>query len=146
MGGEDVVAAWTAIRLGWKTRFAPEALVYHALVPMAAWRMVFIKHWYIKPGLVRRFPELRRYLYLGYFLDRYQALITLGILGAISGLTIHPLGWLLIAPYLTVRLTEPGGRMKGILKPLRLISHGTRDLSTFAVLVAGSLRYRSVVL
>ena len=146
MGGEDVVAAWNTIRKGWTTRFCGEALVYHALITLPLYRCFFIKHNFVVPWLVAMFPELRRFMYARYFLNRAQALVTLVLVGSILGSTVHWVFWLLAMPYILIRGSEPASTMGGILRPVRLLAHLTRDVSTFAILMAGSVRYRCVLL
>ena len=146
MGGEDVVAAWNTIRKGWKTRFCAEALVYHAIIPLPFHRLFFIKHNFVVPWLVGMFPELRRFMYARYFLNRAQALVTLLVAAAMLGVLVHWGFWLLALPYALARFWEPATTMGGLLRPVRLFAHLTRDLLTFAILTAGSIRYRCVLL
>jgi glycosyltransferase involved in cell wall biosynthesis len=145
MGGEDVVAAWTVIRKGWKTGFCPEALVYHALVELSLLHSLFIKHHFVVPWLVGRFPELRRFMYARYFLDRAQAFIAVAFAGAVLAVSVHWIFWALGLPYVVMKFTEPA-TARGILRLARLLVHMIRDISTFGVLLAGSLRFRCFVL
>jgi glycosyltransferase involved in cell wall biosynthesis len=146
MGGEDVVVAWSVIRKGWKTRFCPEALVYHAVLPLPVYRAIVIKHHFVVPWLVGQFPELRRFMYRRYFLDRGQALVTLVVAGAVLGTLAHWSFCALVLPYAAVRLSEPPGSFRGILRPLRVAAFLARDLASFAILLGGTLRYRCVLL
>lgn len=148
MGGEDVVAAWTVIRNGWKTRFADDALVYHALVPIPIHRSLFIKHIYVVPWLVAQIPELRRFLYAGYFLNRGHALVLAAVAGDIALVALTGFTPLLLAPWLPYalgNLAEPG-KSKGLLRVARIGAHLVRDASSLVILVAGSLRFRCMVL
>jgi glycosyltransferase involved in cell wall biosynthesis len=146
MGGEDVVAAWSVIRKGWKTRFCAEALVYHAVLPLPLYRTFIIKHHFIVPWLVGQFPELRRFMYAGYFLNQGQALVTMLVAGGVLGWLTHWSFCALALPYVLVRLSEPPGSFRGVLRPLRVAAFLARDLSSFAILLAGTLRYRCVLL
>jgi glycosyltransferase involved in cell wall biosynthesis len=146
MGGEDVVVAWNVIRKGWKTRFCAEALMYHALVPISVLHSIVIKHYYVLPWLVGQFPELRRFMYGGYFMDRNQALVALVIIGAILGTLAHWSFWLLALPYLAKRMSERPGTFRGVLRPVRVLAFLARDLSSFVILTLGSLRFRCMLL
>ncbi len=146
MGGEDVVVAWSVKRKGWLTRFAPEALVHHEVMPMPVWKWIFIRNFFIWPALVGRFPELRSILYGAYFLDRPQAMFTLGAAATLAAPFFH---WALLAlwiPYCLVRGLEPSATLRGPLRPVRLPAYLLRDTSTFCLLVAGSIKYRCLVL
>ena len=149
MGGEDVVAAWTVIRKGWKTRFTADALVYHAVIPIPLHRSLFIKHFYVVPRLVAQFPELRRFMYLGYFLHPGHALVVTGLLADCvlaalgnTSLLFFVLPWL---PHCALSLSQPG-KGRGILRFARMGAHLIRDTASVFVMLAGSLRFRCIVL
>lgn len=149
MGGEDVVAAWTVIRNGWSTRFEPRALVYHALVPLPIHRSLFIKHLYVVPWLVEQFPELRRFMFLGLFLNRGHALVV-GALAIDAGLLAFGQrgAFVILAPwagYALVNWMEPG-KSNGLLRIARIGVHLVRDMSSVFVMLAGSLKFRCLVL
>jgi cellulose synthase/poly-beta-1,6-N-acetylglucosamine synthase-like glycosyltransferase len=73
MGGEDVSVAWKMKRLGWKSFFSAQALVYHEVVPLRIRDWIWIKHLYIWPQLLKEFPELRAFMFHSWFFDRAQA-------------------------------------------------------------------------
>lgn len=85
-------------------------------------------------------------MYGRYFLNRAQALVTLPVAAATLGVLAYWGFWVLALPYVLVRLREPATTMGGLLRPVRLLAHLTRDLLTFAILTAGSIRYRCVLL
>ena len=149
MGGEDVVAAWSVIRAGWKTRFEPRALVYHAIVPLPIHRSLFIKHHYVVPWLVAQFPELRRFLVGGVFLSRGHAAVAAGLVADLLLLAFRQFSIpLLAAPWLlyaVLNWREPG-KSKGVLRLLRIGAHLVRDTSSVFVMLAGSLKFRCLVL
>jgi glycosyltransferase involved in cell wall biosynthesis len=145
MGGEDVHVAWTIKRNGWQSRFAPEALVMHEIVPISKWDWIFIKRLYIYPHMVGKFPEIRKQLFAGYFVDAPQALIVVALL--LSSLAAFHAGFLFgWLPYLVRRASEPSKTLKGALRPLRALVYVSRDLCSLTVLIAGSIRYRNLVL
>ena len=146
MGGEDVEAAWLVKRKGWQTKFEEAALVYHEVEPLAVIDWVVIKRLYIWPSLLSKFPELRRYMYRSYFLDRPQAFFLLAVLGSLLGVAFHWAGFLLAMPYVIVRAAEPTHSLKGPLRVARVIAYMTRDIASFCLLTAGSIRYRCLLL
>jgi len=153
LGGEDVDLAWRVKRLGWKTRFCGEALVWHEVLPMKLTSWFWISRQTVFPYLVKTFPELRPYFFLGYFLDRAQACFTLLLAGAALaalleslGAPLRWLGLLLAAPYVWHRASEPSRSLRGPLRLTRPLFYLVRDASTFLILAASSLRSRSLLL
>jgi hypothetical protein len=145
MGGEDVELAWRVKRAGWRSRFAPDAVVYHEVVRITPWRWLFNKRLFIWPRLKREVPELSRFLVAGCFYDRGQACFALGLAGvALSWRSPWALAlWL---PYAVLRASEPTRSLRGPLRLVRVLAYGARDAVSFAVLLAGSIRYRSLLL
>ncbi|MBI2527825.1 MAG: glycosyltransferase [Candidatus Rokubacteria bacterium] len=145
MGGEDVELAWRVKRLGWTSRFARDAVVYHALVPITPWRWLFSKRLFIWPRLKGAVPELRPFFVWGCFLDRAQAGFALGLAGtALAWAT--PLALVAWAPYAAIRASEPTRTLRGPLRLLRVLLYAPRDALAFLVLLAGSIRFRSLLL
>lgn len=145
VGGEDTEVAWTVIRLGWKTRFCSAAVVYHAVFKAGPWKWLFIQQLFCIPRLTGRFPELRRFMAYGYFFDRGQAYFVLGLLGALAAL-YFPAALILCLPYAVFRASEPTQSLAGVLRPLRIAPYLLRDILSFLILSAGSVRYRSLLL
>lgn len=145
LGGEDTEAAWNVKRLGWQTRFRPEALVYHAVYSVAPWRWVIIRNLFQFPYLTGRYPELRRAMFWGYFFDRGQALLGLALAGIILA-KLSAWSLVLCAPYVVFRNSEPSRSLRGPLRLLRFGPYLARDVCSFLILLAGSLRYRSLLL
>jgi glycosyltransferase involved in cell wall biosynthesis len=145
LGGEDTELAWKVIRLGWKTRFCPHALVYHAVFQASPWKWLFIKNLFCIPRLTRLFPELRRFMVCAYFFDRGHALLTLSFAGIILAFVQH---WalLLCLPYAAYRASEPTRSLGGVLRLVRIGFYFIRDTVSFMILLAGSVRYRSLLL
>lgn len=145
MGGEDVELAWQVKRAGWKSSFAAAAVVYHAVVRLSPWRWLFSKRLFIWPRLKKAVPELRPFFVAGCFYDSAQACFTLGVAGtALAWLTPLLLGlWL---PYVVLRASEPARTLRGPLRLLRGLVYAPRDALSFLVLLAGSIRYRSLLL
>ena len=144
-GGEDLDMGWRVRRKGWKTRFVPEAVVWHEVVTVPVRRWLVNEQLFIFPFLLRKFPELRAFFYRRYFYDRAQAYF----LAAAAGLGLsafHP-AWLVAGlPYAWLRGSQPTVTLRGPLRPLRVPTYFARDAISFVVLVIGSVRFRSVLL
>lgn len=145
MGGEDVELAWRVKRSGWRTAFASQALVYHEVVPITLWRWLCSKRLFIWPSVAKKVPEVRRFFFARYFYDLPQACFLLALLG-LALTPVSPLALGLLLPYVLVRGTEPTATLRGIRRPLRVVAYFFRDATSFLLLVAGSLRYRSLLL
>lgn len=144
-GGEDALMAWRVKRSGWRSAFAPEALVYHEVIPISVWQWLYEKRMLMLPWLAREVPEIRSVLFLRYFLDPPQACLTL----LLAGLALSPAStlWLACAiPYLLVRTLEPTRALPGIRRIVRVVAYLPRDLITFGLLLAGSVRHRTLLL
>jgi len=145
MGGEDVELAWRVKRAGWKSRFAPAAIVYHEVVSISPWRWLFSKRLFIWPRLKKEVPEIRQFLFAGCFYDRAQACFTLGLAGTALA-WLSPLMLALWLPYAALRASEPTRSLRGPLRLVRVLVYGVRDAVSFLVLLAGSIRFRSLLL
>ena len=145
MGGEDTRVGWQVKRAGWTSTYAHEALVYHEVRAMPVWKWFLHKRLYVFPPLVREIPELRNHCYLGYFYDRAQAAVVLGLAGTVLA-PVSPLALAAWLPYLILRASEPSRSLGGLLRPLRAALYLPRDLACFAVLAFSSLRHRSLLL
>jgi glycosyltransferase involved in cell wall biosynthesis len=145
LGGEDVTLAWSVKRAGWQSRFAPDAVVFHEIVPLTLWGWLFEKRLLLWPSLVRRFPELRRFLVARVFWDRAQAYLVLALAG-LALTAVSPAALLLGAPYLLHRGLPPSRSFPGLLRPFRVLPYLARDTMFFLLLLAGSIRHRTVLL
>ena len=145
VGGEDVDLAWKVKNAGWSSRFAEDALVMHALLPIPAWRWFFETRMATVPLVIQRHPELRRFFYARYFFDRTQALVVLALVGVLLAL-VSPWCLLLIAPYAVHRIAEPSRTLKGPMRLARALLYLPRDVATLGALLAGSIRYGALLL
>ncbi len=145
MGGEDIDLAWRLKRLGWGTGFAAGALVYHEVRPMPVHKWLVNKYNFYWPRLVGKFPELRQYFFWRYFYDRNQACLLAGLISTVLSLwsPLWLLGWL---PYILSRSSEPTGTLKGPLRLLRSVVYLPRDLISLLLLLAGSVRFRALLI
>ncbi|HWB83063.1 MAG TPA: glycosyltransferase [Bryobacteraceae bacterium] len=144
-GGEDTDLAWRVRRLGWKSVFANEALVCHAVLPLAKTRWFYDKRKNLFPGMVKQIPELRRFMYARYFYDVAQALFCLFLLGLGLAL-VHPIFLLFCLPYILFRSSEPSATLKGPLRLLRSAIYFPRDAVQFGSLFWSSVKARSLLL
>ncbi len=145
VGGEDVELAWKVKHSGWQSRFAEEALVMHALIRIPAWRWFFETRMSTVPLVIQRHPELRRFFYARYFFNQTQALLVTALVGLPLAL-LTPLSLVLAIPYAVHRIAEPSRTLKGPLRLARALIYVPRDLATLGALVAGSIRYRALLL
>jgi glycosyltransferase involved in cell wall biosynthesis len=145
MGGEDVDLAWRVKRRGWRTRFAPDAVVHHEIRPISIGYWLINKHLFVFPWLLRRFPELRQFFFLRYFYDRAQAALVAALTG-FAFAWLSPLALLGAVPYAAIRFSEPTKTLRGPLRLVRVLAYFVRDGISLLVLVAGSIRYRTLLL
>jgi glycosyltransferase involved in cell wall biosynthesis len=144
-GGEDVDLAWKVKRRGWKSRFASDAVVMHEVARIQLRQWLVNKRLYIFPAILRKFPELRKHFFAYYFYDRNHAYLALALTG-IALAFLHPVALLLAVPYMLSRGSEPTRSLKGPLRLIRVAVYLVRDLVSFSLLCAGSLRYRATLL
>ena len=144
-GGEDVDLAWKVKRQGWASEFATNAVVMHEVARIGPRQWLINKRLYIFPAILRKFPELRKFVFARYFYDKTQAYFSLSIAGAALGLT-QPIALLLALPYVLSRASEPTRSLKGPLRLIRVGVYLPRDLVSFSLLLAGSIRSRTILL
>lgn len=144
---EDTALGWTLKRAGHRTGFAPDALVHHEVfhVSLKSWLLEprNMRHW---PFLARAFPELRARLFLRCFLSPLTATFDLAVLGLLLGLAAHPAGFLLIAPYVGLRMADRGRFRAPHVLLLRLVCGLPRAAVLAATLAASSFRARTLVI
>lgn len=142
--GEDVDLGYRALRAGARGGFSGSALVYHQVVPLSPVRWLTWPLWFrFMPLRAARYPEYRRFLFLGVWTDPLHALLDLALLGLPLSL-LHRAWLLLTLPYLVALIRRHG--FAGRWAPVKLVFRIAWDALAFASLVAGSLRHRSLVL
>lgn len=144
--GEDTDLAWRVLRCGWRSEFAADAVVRHAVfagTPASmlaeAWRTRLF------PFLLGEIPELRAYLAGGRWLFRKQSLAAqLAVAGVAGGVVAGALG----RPPVPVVLTLPYllWLSRQTRQPGRAARLAARDAVTSAALVVGSIRHRTLLL
>lgn len=137
-GGEDTDLAWRVIESGGGVTFAPDALVHHAVRPAGlADHLRSLPRWATLALVLRRHPQLRRHLHRRVFWKRSHPTALLALAGAV--LAPADRRWLaLVAPLLVRRIGEAGARDGAQL--------AVADVAEVLVVLAGSVRYRSVLL
>lgn len=141
---EDVDLGWRVRRLGWDARFHPGALVYHQVLRLTAWAwLTQPRRFYNWPAKAARYPEFRRHLALGLWAHPQHALVD----GCVAGLILarwRRAALVLTLPYLMTFAIRR--RPTGRWPLLKALAHVAYDAVAFAALLAGSIRYRSLVL
>jgi glycosyltransferase involved in cell wall biosynthesis len=156
--GEDTLFAWSAVRTGARSAYAPEALVHHAVVPGRLSDAIFDRwHWTRDmPGLVRLVPELRETtLYRRWFFGEWTAQTDLAAAAALLAAVTGRKLWLLASvPYLDRVRRETAiyrdGRDSRLSVLRRAAAHAAGapavDATTLAGFLAGGVEWRSLVL
>ena len=144
-GGEDVDLAWNVKRAGWKSRFAGDAVVMHEVARIGLSQWLVNKRLYIVPDVLRKFPELRKFFFARLFYDKAQAYFALALI-ALGAAFLSPLTLVLTLPYVVTRAMEPSRSLKGPMRLIRIGVYLVRDAASFLLLLAGSVRYRSLLL
>jgi len=140
--GEDTVLGWSALRVGAKADFAPEAVVYHSVIyPDARYHL----RWAMMHGnwatLIRRFPEMRKEtLFLGLFIKKRHAAFIAAVAGSLLGIRWRP-ALALAIPYLVHQAPRSLEDLK-----YRTVLGTAFDAAVIAGLVKGSARERTLVL
>ena len=146
--GEDIDLGYRVKRLGYRSTFAEEALVLHHVKPQSV-RAWLTEPWGAStyPYIVKKHPEIRKELLcLRYFLNPLTALFDVLLLGCCLAWFLHP-GFLLLGlPYLVAKARQGGEHLSLPMRGVRLAGASLRALTIFAVLLYGSIRYRSLVI
>jgi glycosyltransferase involved in cell wall biosynthesis len=155
-GGEDTDLAWRVKKMGWKSVFADDTIIYHHIFPIFPWQVIigFRKYqlqglFYAMPYLVKKHPELRKYLYYRFFLSRRKALFDIFILSILTGIFIHQVFFIFTLPYMVFLSKESILR-----RPLKEFHRGLVDFITrilsdfvdFILLLGGSIWHRTIIL
>lgn len=140
-GGEDTDLGWRAAQAGAPVVYAPEALVFHAVVQLGpVGKLRFPLRWTDTIPVFKRHPGLRAaQLHRGVFWSPIHEHLLLAVLAALLPRRAWPLALLLAAPYLR-RLTW---RRSGPLLAPYLLLH---DLIEVYAVLRGALRARVLVL
>jgi GT2 family glycosyltransferase len=138
---EDTDLAWRAIEAGARTRFAPSALVLHAVEPLGPARLLRVAlRWGGAVRIFRAHPQLRTMLYRSLFWNVWHYLMWRTLLSLAGPAWLRRL---LVARHLASlreRAREGGAGSWAI--PFLLV----HDLIECAAVARGAVRYRTLVL
>jgi len=140
--GEDAMAGWAVLRLGYRPVFEPSAIVAHAVsYPGIGWHLRRATLYWKWARLVRRFPEMRSILWLGVFLRPRTALVfATGVSLVLS--PWKPRAALFAVPYLWWRRPRHL-RRRAVAQAAATVAF---DATVSGALVVGTIRERTVVL
>jgi glycosyltransferase involved in cell wall biosynthesis len=144
---EDVWFGWRAVRAGARTRFAPEAVVHHAVFERGPAGFVAERlRLRFFPAIAQRIPEFRRRaLYRTVFLSPRSAAFDAALAGAlVAALRRSPLPLVAALPY--ARMAARGTARYRRRAPLVVAVRAAADAVSLGALLAGSARWRSPVL
>jgi glycosyltransferase involved in cell wall biosynthesis len=131
---------------GWRAAFSDGALVYHQVVPQSPARWLLWPQRYANwPAKAARYPEFRRTLFLGVWVNPLHACFDL----ALVGLVFAAFGRRRVAAALTIPYLVAFARTRGLrgrAPVMKAALYLLRDGVAFSSLVSGSVRNRTVVL
>lgn len=137
-GGEDTDLAWRVREAGAWHGWAPDGLVWHALRPVTFGQQLrSLPRWAGLPLVVRRHPQLRALAHRRWFWKASHPVALLALVAAATA-PAEPLLLLGALPLLATRVARAGARDG--------IQLAVNDVAETAVLLAGSVRHRSVLL
>jgi hypothetical protein len=140
--GEDTMAGWAVHRLGGGERFAPFAIVHHAVThPGLRWHLRRCLRYGNWNKVVRRYPEVRELFWHRFFLRRASAETLLALCAVLCSFKV-PFVLVLAVPFLWRHLPWVWSRT-GIIDALGGILF---DLAIEVALVWGSIRERTLLL
>jgi glycosyltransferase involved in cell wall biosynthesis len=144
--GEDLDLACRVKKLGYKSAFAEQAVVYHYVFPIG------FRAWLLEPTgslrwpyVVRKHPELRQSLFARYFLTRTSALFDLALLGVAFSFFVSAWAVLLTIPFFVERFRD-SDHIRLPVRLGRLPFLVLRNGVAFGALALGSIRYRCLLL
>ena len=145
--GEDLDLKLRAEKAGYGYAGEPGALVYHACDEFSLLEAIrFNARWQTLPKVVKRHPEQRAHLHRRVFWQHRH----MWMLFALAGLALtrrQPAALLWTAPYVLYALPDRRARRIGRLRAVaELPGTVALDASELAVMIAGSVRYRTVML
>lgn len=141
---EDRDLGARVLRQGWKASYAPDAIVYHQIIPQSPLEWMRwpakVANW---PRWVARYPECRRYLFARYWASPVHAALTAALAGLLLA-PAYPPAVLLTLPYVVGFLKRY--RFQGRWRLLKAALHLWWDLLGWTCLAVNSIRQRTLVL
>ncbi|MEA2397924.1 MAG: hypothetical protein QOK25_1480 [Thermoleophilaceae bacterium] len=144
-GGEDTDLAWRAFEAGAEARWAPDALVHHAVArPGPVGKLRIAARWTPSIRMFARHPDRRgEHLTYGLFWNGAHYLLVRALLGLALRRRARPLALWLAAPYARHLLNR--GRAEGG-GPMAAPYYALHDLVELFAVARGAVRYRTPVL
>ena len=142
---EDLDLGWRVRRAGWEASYAADARVHHQVLPLSpvAW-LLWPLHLASMPVKAARYPEYRRYLFLGVWTSWFHLLVDLALVSVALGIVANRRLFALGVPYLIAFPFKHG--LAGRWPPVKALFHLAWDVVSAGVLLVSSVRHRSVVL
>jgi glycosyltransferase involved in cell wall biosynthesis len=143
---EDVWLGWRVVRAGATAAFEPRAVVSHAVFPRRMGEYVAERSRLVYfPAIVRRMPEVRRFVFRRWFLTPRSAAFDLAVVAAAAAPALAsalPLAAVIPYAWIAVRRAVPWRRHA----PAGLVGSMAADAVGAVALVIGSVRFRSLLL
>ena len=137
-GGEDTDLAWRVLDTGCETAWAAQARVWHAVRPVTfPAHLRSLPRWSSLPLVARRHPQLRRFAHRRVFWKDTHPAACLALAG-LAAAAVDRRALLATVPLLHRRVRAAGWRAG--------VQLAVADVAEAAVLTAGSIRHRSVLL
>ena len=146
--GEDTDLGWKFVANGYRTVFAPEALVHHEVFreSYGQWLgepLLLLKN---LPYLAKKYPGIRRHMFLGYFFSEDTCLFNLVVLGLVLALLNPYAGAIAALPYLIQRYRN-GGHVGNFPMRIARVCFGIpRGFTMWWALAKGSIHARAFLL
>lgn len=145
--GEDTDLGWKLTQAGFASRFAADALVHHEIFHVTLYKWLAEPlHFKNLPALVKKYPALRRHMYLGYFISKDSFLFNLLPMALLLMPLLGLYALLLTLPYFVERYRNGSHIRKFHFRVLRSFAGVVRGAFAWWALLRGSLRARAFLL
>lgn len=145
--GEDTDLGWKLIEAGYTSRFTAAALVYHEVFRVSLYRWLAEPlHFRNLPYLVKKYPALRRHMYMRYFISRDSFLFNLLPLAVALLPLLGGYALVLATPYFVERYRNGRHIQKVHLRVLRALAGVLRGAFSWWALAGGSCRAGALLL
>jgi len=146
-GGEDTDLGLRALEIGARQVFAPDALVWHAVLASSLVGTVrSVGRLHTLPLVVSRHPEQRRHLFLRVFRNRSHFGIVLAALALLTRRRRPGLALAAALPYVAMNVDRRNLGPRGLARQaLHLPARALVDAAGTASLIRGGLRHRTPI-
>ena len=148
MFGEDSELGLRVRESGYRSTFSPETFVWHRVRTQTFWEWLLEPRFaQACPFLARRFPEIRKtFFFLHYFMTPVTAMFDLLVVGLILAVFVSHWFAVLMLPYIVAKFFDGGQHLNPLMRVVRMLGGSVRATVLLAVLIRGSIRFRSLVL